>query len=142
MRVDLRSSAMTIVNAGHPFPYRVRDGRAEEIELAIDMPFGIEAVRAFEAQRVPLEPGDRILLVTDGILERGAAHLDVLALLADTARLHPREVVHTLGEAVLRATGGNLRDDATAVCIDWHGGPHRVRDDSGVQRQPGPPLSG
>jgi len=46
----------------------VRDGRAEEIELAIDMPFGIEAVRAFEVQRVPLEPGDRILLVTDGIL--------------------------------------------------------------------------
>lgn len=38
MRVDLRSGAKTIVNAGHPFPYRVRDGRAEEIELAIDMP--------------------------------------------------------------------------------------------------------
>jgi hypothetical protein len=28
---------------------------------------------------------------------------------------------------VLRATGGDLRDDATIVCIDWHGGPVRGR---------------
>lgn len=139
VRVDLVSGAMTLVNAGHPLPYRVRGGIVEEIELDIDMPFGLRAGRTFGAQRVPLQPGDRILLVTDGILERGAARLDMPALLSETAGRHPREVVYTLGEAVLRATGGNLRDDATVVCLDWHGGPHRVRDDAGVRRQPGSP---
>ena len=48
-------------------------------------------------------------------------------MLADTADRHPREVVYTIGDAVLRATGGDLRDDATIVCIDWHGGPVRDR---------------
>ena len=50
------------------------------------------------------------------------------AALAATADLHPREVVHALGAAVLQATGGNLRDDATMVCLDWHGGPPRGRN--------------
>jgi hypothetical protein len=37
-------------------------------------------------------------------------------------------VVHQLGEAVLLETGGDLRDDATMVCLDWYGGPQRERN--------------
>jgi hypothetical protein len=29
--------------------------------------------------------------------------------------------------AVLDAADGELRDDATALCFDWHGGPERER---------------
>ena len=61
------------------------------------------------------------------MLERNAAALDVAAALAGSAELHPREVVHELGAAVLRATGNDLKDDATMVCLDWNGGPPRVR---------------
>jgi hypothetical protein len=61
------------------------------------------------------------------MVERNAASLDVAAALAGSADLHPREVVHELGSAVLRATGGDLRDDATMVCLDWYGGPPRRR---------------
>jgi len=67
------------------------------------------------------------VFLTDGMQERNAATLDVAQALVDTARLHPREVVHALGDAVLHATGGNLRDDATMVCLDWYGGPPRLR---------------
>jgi hypothetical protein len=59
--------------------------------------------------------------------ERNAVNLDVAAALADTADQHPREVVHALGAAVLTETGGDLRDDATMVCLDWYGGPPRGR---------------
>ena len=127
VRVDRHSARMSIVNAGHPFPYRVHDGVVDRIELAIDMPFGLRPGREFTYQEVPLRPGDRIALVTDGILERNAASLEIAALLAATADKHPREVVYTIGDEVLRATGGDLRDDATIVCIDWHGGPVRGR---------------
>jgi hypothetical protein len=75
-----------------------------------------------------LEPGDRIVLLTDGMQERNAASLDVAAALAGSADLHPREVVHELGAAVLGATGGDLRDDATMGCLDWYGGPPRGRN--------------
>ncbi|MCE0761877.1 serine/threonine-protein phosphatase [Pseudonocardia kujensis] len=122
IRVDLDRESAIIVNAGHPGPLRLRRGRVEEIKLAIDMPFGLEPGRSFQVQSLALEPGDRIVFVTDGMLERHAADLDFHTTLRNTAHLHPREVVHALGAAVLRITGGNLRDDATVLCLDWYGG--------------------
>jgi serine phosphatase RsbU (regulator of sigma subunit) len=128
VRVYLRTGAASIVNAGHPLPLRLRRGVVQEIELRVEVPFGVLPGTTFEVQPFPLEPGDRIVFLTDGMLERNAASLDVASALADTADLHPREVVHALGAAVLDATGGNLRDDATAVCLDWYGGQPRDRN--------------
>ena len=127
MRVDLDTGTAGIINAGHPFPLRLRDGRVEEIALGIEPPFGVVAGRSYAVQPFPLRPGDRLILLTDGMQERNAVNLDVAAALADTADLHPREVVHALGAAVLDKTGGDLRDDATMVCLDWYGGPPRQR---------------
>jgi serine phosphatase RsbU (regulator of sigma subunit) len=127
MRVDLLTGTASIVNAGHVLPLRLRDGRVEEIRLQIEAPFGVLPGKTFEVQPFPLEPGDRIVFLTDGMQERNAASLDVAAALADSADLHPRELVHELGSAVLHATGGDLRDDATMVCLDWYGGPRRER---------------
>ena len=127
MRVDLRAGTASIVNAGHPLPLRLRDGRVEEIDLLVEPPFGVVPGRSYAVQPLPLQPGDRIVLLTDGMQERNAVNLDVAAALADSIHLHPREVVHELGAAVLHATGGDLRDDATMVCLDWYGGPRRGR---------------
>jgi serine phosphatase RsbU (regulator of sigma subunit) len=125
--IDLASGLAVVVNAGHPFPLRLRGGCVEELRLEVDPPFGILPGTSFRLQQLPLEPGDRLVLLTDGMQERNAAELDVAAALSDTADLHPREVVHALGDAVLQTTGGNLRDDATLVCLDWYGGPPRRR---------------
>ena len=128
LRVDLQTGTAGIVNAGHPFPLRLRDGKVEELELRIEPPFGVVPGKSFDVQTLPLEPGDRIVLLTDGMQERNAVDLDVAAALAASADLHPREVVHQLGAAVLSETGGDLRDDATMVCLDWYGGPPRRRN--------------
>jgi hypothetical protein len=43
--------------------------------------------------------------------------------------------VQHLTQAVLQASGGRLRDDATVLCLDWLGGPPRDRDaSSGANR--------
>jgi serine phosphatase RsbU (regulator of sigma subunit) len=128
LSVDLRAGTAVIINAGHTLPLRLRDGIVEEIQLRVEAPFGVLPGKTFDVQPFPLQPGDRIILLTDGMLERNAASLDVAAALADTADLHPREVVHALGAAVLHATGGDLRDDAAMVCLDWYGGPPRGRN--------------
>ncbi len=129
LRIDLRSGAATIINAGHPLPLRLRHGRVEEIQLDIDLPFGLQPGRSFRVQQFPLEPGDRLVFVTDGMLERNAARFDVATTLGETGHLHPREVVHELGAAVIRATADDLRDDATVLVLDWYGGgPLRRRD--------------
>ena len=105
----------------------------EQVTLDADPPFGIVRGREFRVQTLPLEPGDRLLFLTDGMLERNAAEVDIEQLVADAADLHPREAVQHLAQAVLEATDGELKDDATAMCLDWHGGPPRDRTtDSGA----------
>jgi serine phosphatase RsbU (regulator of sigma subunit) len=132
-RIDLRSGTAAIVNAGHPPPLRLRDGRVELVRFAAEPPFGTVREHEYRVQPLPLEPGDRLIFFTDGILERNTTDVDIEALVADGREMHPREAVQHLIRAILRATGGALNDDATALCLDWHGGPKRERTtDSGA----------
>ena len=134
-RIDLRTGTATIVNAGHPLPLRLRDGRVQRVELRADPPFGTLRGHAYRVQQLPLEPGDRLLFFTDGMLERNTTSVDVEAMVASGATMHPREAVQHLTQAIFAATGGALIDDATAMCLDWHGGPPRNRtSNSGADR--------
>jgi serine phosphatase RsbU (regulator of sigma subunit) len=141
LRIDLTSATAGIVNAGHHKPLRVRNGLVERIELATDLPFGMLADTAYRLQPFALQPGDRILLLTDGMLERNVAAVDVFGLAAATVDLHPRETVQALTSAIVGAAGGKLRDDATALCLDWYGGQERDRQaDTGAdQARASPP---
>jgi serine phosphatase RsbU (regulator of sigma subunit) len=121
VRIDLRDGSACIVNAGHPPPLRVRDGEVTQVQLAVDLPFATGTEPDFHVQELPLEPGDRLLFVTDGMLERNAAGVDLAALAGRTAGMHPREAVRELVSALLDTTGGDLRDDATIMCLDWRG---------------------
>jgi serine phosphatase RsbU (regulator of sigma subunit) len=121
MSVDLVTGVVEVVNAGHPTPHLVRDGVATALDLHADLPFGMFAEAEYRAQALVLKPGDRLVLATDGMLERNASALDIAVALTEMVDLHPREVVHTFARAVLAATGGNLEDDATVLCLDWYG---------------------
>ncbi|MET7686862.1 PP2C family protein-serine/threonine phosphatase [Streptomyces sp. NPDC005483] len=119
--VDLESGLCELVNAGHPWPLRLRDGVVEEVRLAVNLPFGVAAPASYQLQQLQLRPGDRLILLTDGMLERGAAAADLASVIHDTGDLHPREAVRALTAAVLDACHGSLRDDATVVILDWYG---------------------
>ena len=132
-RVNLQTGTATIVNAGHPHPLRLRDGRVESIELVADPPFGLYPGHEYRVQPLPLQACDRLMFITDGMLERNASVLNLEALIIEGAEMHPREAVQHVVLALLHATEGRLKDDATAMCVDWHGGPPRERTtDSGA----------
>ena len=134
-RIDLRSGTATIVNAGHEPPLRLRDGRIEVIELLADPPFGLFRDHEYRVQPLPLQAGDRLMFLTDGMVERNAAGVDIEGLVLEGAQMHPREAVQHVVLALLKAADGELADDATAMCLDWHGGPPREREsDSGADR--------
>src|SRR3954463_9263962 len=95
-RIDLGSGTATIVNAGHPLPLRLRDGRVEPVRLAADPPFGTVRGHQYRVQELPLEPGDRLVFFTDGILERNTTSVDIEAMVADGAGMHAREAVQPL----------------------------------------------
>lgn len=91
------------------------------VELAPDLPLGLFAETGYRISHRTLEPGDRLVIVTDGMLEHGAARYDLPAGIKRTRGLHPREMVRVLADEVLEAAGRALSDDATVLVLDWHG---------------------
>ena len=127
MEIDVPSGSATIVNAGHPRPLLLRGGTVQELYLAADLPLGLFDNTEYTPHHHQLRPGDRLLLLTDGITEAhrtgepGFGIERVRQLLSDQARRSPAEFVRGLTAEVLEFRGGKLTDDATAVCLDWHG---------------------
>ncbi|MGW5434704.1 PP2C family protein-serine/threonine phosphatase [Streptomyces sp. NPDC004059] len=130
--VTLKTGECGLVNAGHPWPLRLRGARLEELAVRVNLPFGVPAPVTYEVQRFDLEPGDRLVLLTDGMTERCSAAVDLTALIHDNRDAHPREVVRALTGAVHDACGGSLPDDATTMVLDWHGGSDRRNSDAGA----------
>jgi serine phosphatase RsbU (regulator of sigma subunit) len=128
-RLDLRTGSLALVNAGHVAPYLARAGAVTPVELPAQFPLGMFSDALFRAVELSLEPGDRLVLVTDGMLERGAAALDLVGEINETRSLHPRETTRRLADNVLAVTGPVLADDATLLVLDWHGRHGRPGDD-------------
>lgn len=120
-RVDLTAGAMEVISAGHVAPYLLRRGAVTTLALPVHRPLGLFADTAYRSSSLLLEPGDRIVFVTDGMLERNVASIDLPGAIQDTGKLHPREVVRALADSALNAAGHELQDDATLLCLDWHG---------------------
>ncbi|MFI9101036.1 PP2C family protein-serine/threonine phosphatase [Streptomyces fildesensis] len=121
LRISLHDGRTEFINAGHPWPLRLRAGKVEQLVPAIDMPFGFLAPHTYTVQHLDLRAGDRLVMLTDGMLERSAENLDLPALIASTHHLHPREAARVLIEHVVQAHDGQLQDDATVMCLDWYG---------------------
>ena len=78
-------------------------------------------------QPLKLEPGDRLVLLSDGVLEAtpeggsayGAGRLDELVL--GSREMAPYEVARLVVGKVIAHRAGDLADDLTVVCLDWRG---------------------
>ncbi|APY90739.1 serine/threonine-protein phosphatase [Streptomyces alfalfae] len=128
LRISLVDGGTEFINAGHPWPLVVRDGKVREITPQIDLPFGFQVPHTYRVQALNLRPGDRLVMLTDGMLERRAGSVDLRALIVRTRALHPREATRTLVAAVVDANQGHLEDDATVMCLDWQGVDKTGRD--------------
>ena len=127
--IDLKTYRMTLVNAGHMPPLRRRRGKAgvEEVGDAIaGLPLGVMD-KPYEQMELPLEPGDVLVMYTDGVTEARSPTGDQYGLecLRAVVAGGPPDV-EALGKAVLAdvrrfAAGRPANDDLTIVCFGRDG---------------------
>jgi serine phosphatase RsbU (regulator of sigma subunit) len=125
--LDLASGCLRYVNAGHPPPLLLRDGKViKELTGGHRVPFGLGAGELTVAEE-KLEPGDWLALYTDGVVEArdaaggwfGEELLRHFLTGEMAASPPPAETVRRLTQAVLRHQGGLLQDDATILLAIW-----------------------
>jgi serine phosphatase RsbU (regulator of sigma subunit) len=125
--LDLGSGLFSWVSAGHPPPLVVRGGKVvHEADTVPVVPIGLDGVDPTVNELV-LEPGDMLLLYTDGVVEGGAPGTERFGLdrLADLlsrnllAELSPAETLRRLVRAVLEHSAHELRDDLTMVLVEY-----------------------
>jgi serine phosphatase RsbU (regulator of sigma subunit) len=127
-RVDLRAESVELINAGHMSPFLVRGTQPIPVDLPVHLPLGLFGDATYSTSRLDLQPGDRLVFLTDGMVERNAVRVDFPTAIIETRALHPREAVRALADRVLEEAGDKLSDDATVLCLDWHGEHGRDRD--------------
>ncbi|MFF0016548.1 SpoIIE family protein phosphatase [Streptomyces sp. NPDC005374] len=121
---DPIASELHLANAGHipPVIVRARDGRSELLDLPTGAPIGVGGV-PFEAVRVRVEPGDRLLMCTDGLVEVRGEDIGVgLATLTESAA-HPAASMDDACDAIIRALNprGGRKDDVALLMARLNG---------------------
>ncbi|MCX5445697.1 PP2C family protein-serine/threonine phosphatase [Streptomyces nigrescens] len=127
LRVDLATGRMEIVDAGSPQMWRLRGKSVERIELDKQLPLGMFEESHYAAESFTVEPGDRLLFVSDGVYDapspQGRKYAEgALARALHATRLLPAAMAPG---AVLRDVAeyraAETLDDALVLCFDWFG---------------------
>jgi hypothetical protein len=122
-RLDVAGGRLSWLNAGHPQPLLIRaGGTIEAPESPPRIPLGLGPDPIVEVEAV-LDPGDRLLLHSDGVVEGrdaggspfGVERLRDLVTGNPGVDLH--ELAATLVAASLTHQGGETRDDATVLLV-------------------------
>jgi serine phosphatase RsbU (regulator of sigma subunit) len=128
--LDVGSGRFSWVSAGHPPPLVVRGRKVvHEADTVPVLPIGLSGAEP-RVNELVLEPGDMLLLYTDGVVEGGRRGTERFGLdrLTDLlsrnllADLPPAETLRRLVRAVLEHAAHELHDDLTMVLVEYRAG--------------------
>ncbi|MEU7298190.1 PP2C family protein-serine/threonine phosphatase [Streptomyces exfoliatus] len=115
VRVDPARGAATFASAGHLPPVVFgADGSAELVDLPVGPPLGT-GVGGYEPTTRPLNPGDTLLIFTDGLVERRGEDIDVSLARLAALRLPEDSGPGQVVDEVLRRLGAHGAEDDVAV---------------------------
>jgi Stage II sporulation protein E (SpoIIE) len=142
--VNAATGLFSWINRGHHPPVLIRGGRwTTALPCPAAHPLGTELGAKATLCREQLEPGDRVLLYTDGITEArdargrefGLSQFTDFIIRHHADGLSVPETLRRLMNAILDHHGGRLGDDATVVCLEWHGPSRNTELDPARQAQ-------
>jgi sigma-B regulation protein RsbU (phosphoserine phosphatase) len=129
--LDLSTGRLTLASAGHDPPFLLRKGGvAETLSDGLGIALGMLEVAEYEDASLVLEPGDQLLLFTDGVTEALAQDDTFFGqdrlrrALPALSGLSPDRLIDRL-RATLSAFMGSkeLADDITMLVLDYYGAP-------------------
>ncbi|MEU1125409.1 PP2C family protein-serine/threonine phosphatase [Streptomyces sp. NPDC005899] len=128
LRFDLATGEVEAVDAGSPRMWRLRGGSVDPVGFDAQLPLGMFEETEYVTEHLRVEPGDRLLIGSDGVYETASTageHYGQRALARSLSahRFLPSEQVPLAVLRDLRDYRGAtpLDDDALVVCMDWFG---------------------
>jgi phosphoserine phosphatase RsbU/P len=120
--LDAEKRTLTYENAGHNPGLLLRGNGDTELLRGGGAVLGALPDWVYQDHSVQLQPGDKLLVSTDGITEAEDAQLQEFGeeRLLDAARTRDASAVETQRAIMQRVTafcGGNFRDDATLLVL-------------------------
>jgi serine phosphatase RsbU (regulator of sigma subunit) len=134
VQLDTQTGVLQWINAGHPAPLLLRNGRlVRALHVEPLVPFGLGSMvtdHSVHIGREHLEPGDMVLLHSDGVTEArspvggffGTDQLVELVTRHLAAGLPPSETMRRVTSALLEHHYGRLSDDASLLLLQYR--PH------------------
>ncbi|MFE2375594.1 PP2C family protein-serine/threonine phosphatase [Streptomyces sp. NPDC059398] len=133
LRFDLTTGEAEAVDAGSPRMWRLRGRSVEPVGFDAQLPLGMFEETVYSAERLRMEPGDRILVGSDGVYDSVSATGEQygersLARSLSAHRFLPAAQVPVAVLRDLREYRGSSpqEDDALVVCLDWFGRQYRT----------------
>ncbi|WP_184372315.1 PP2C family protein-serine/threonine phosphatase [Nocardiopsis metallicus] len=125
---DPATGEVQVVDAGSPRLYVLRDDTVTRYPFEAQMPLGMAEDTVYTAQHFSVQPGDRLVFVSDGVFDAHGGSPDLFGVRALArsilstrllpAASVPQEVLRNLADY---RQGVRSEDDALVVCLDWRG---------------------
>ncbi|MFJ6574112.1 SpoIIE family protein phosphatase [Streptomyces sp. NPDC091292] len=120
VEADPRTGVLEIARAGHPDPaIRMDDGTVLMRPTAGGLPLGIDPDADYPTTRIVLEPGETMLICTDGLIETGGHDLDTgWSRIRTTLEAHRGESLEELADSLVQAVHGPSSHYTTGPLAD------------------------
>ncbi|MBC9727674.1 SpoIIE family protein phosphatase [Streptomyces sp. TRM68367] len=119
VEVDPATGLLDIARAGHPDPaIRMADGTVLARPTAGGLPLGIDPDADFPTTRIALEPGETMLVCTDGLIETGGHDLDTGWRRLRTILEEHEGDLEELADALVQAVHGPSSHHTTGPLAD------------------------
>jgi hypothetical protein len=128
-QLDVTSGRLTWINAGHPQPLLVRQGKVvAQLDCRPSPPLGVGR-HVVEQAEMTLQAWDRVVLFTDGVTEGrrperepfGHERLAEAINRESLAEHGPAETVRRLARDILNHHAHGLNDDFTILTVEYRG---------------------
>jgi phosphoserine phosphatase RsbU/P len=129
---DPRQMTLHYIDAGHGYAVLLKDnGSFQKLEENGGLPIGVDLDFVYRPATVSLQPGERVLVISDGIIEQCSGDSSILpergqfglhGVMAAIQRSGGGDLIDQIFTALCEFAGGtHLSDDATGILVKWDG---------------------